>query len=137
RSESVELPSKAAATRAPQLCRLDPHRKTSWDSRAAHPRIDCTTRGGQEARSEIGTPGSSSHVGGAAQRRNRGDARSGDAVRVGGGAFGTTGLVLYGAPDRQHHPFAAEVRRERDGPRHERDKGSTEMANQHQLHYPG
>src|SRR5436189_2430387 len=29
RSESVELLSKAAASRAPQLCRLDLHRKTS------------------------------------------------------------------------------------------------------------
>src|SRR5206468_9872488 len=62
----VELFSDAAAKGAPQLRRVDPHREATRDSRTAHPRIGCPACGGQEARSEVGTPGSSSH-GGVAQ----------------------------------------------------------------------
>src|SRR5439155_5536420 len=54
RSESVELPSKPAANRTPQLRRVDPHREATRDSRTAHPRIGHPPCGGQEARSEVG-----------------------------------------------------------------------------------
>src|SRR5205823_12474031 len=54
----VELVSDAAAKGAPQLRRVEPHREATRDSRTAHPRMGRPACGGQEARSEVGTPGS-------------------------------------------------------------------------------